>query len=258
MNVLFVEPPKDFWFVMGEYLPPPLGILNLASYLESKNKGVNIEVLDCQAERVNWRKLENCVESVKPDILATSALATCNTYTVLRTLEITKKVDPKITTVVGGQHFSSTAQESLEMYPEIDVVVRGEGEETFADLVQTLEKKKSLLKVKGISFKQDDKIVHTPNRPLIENLDDLPFPGYHFVKEHMKKYHFKMMVGANAGYALVEASRGCPHRCTFCSQWEFWGGTWRAKSPKRIADEIEYCNTEFLNDFPPSVNFREV
>jgi anaerobic magnesium-protoporphyrin IX monomethyl ester cyclase len=65
----------------------------------------------------------------------------------------------------------------------------------------------------------------------------------------MKKYHFRMMVGANVGYALIEASRGCPHRCTFCSQWRFWRGKCRTKSPKRIVDEMEYCYREFGSRF---------
>lgn len=249
VKVLFVEPPKDFWFVMGEYLPPPLGILGLAAYLETRNKGVDIEVLDCQAERVDWKELEKRIESFHPDVVAPSALATCNAYTVLRTLETAKKVDPDIITVVGGQHFTAMAGESLETHPEIDVIVRGEGEQTLAELVQTLEKRRPFSKVKGISFKHKGKIMHTPSRPVIDNLDELPFPGYHFVEEHMKKYHFKMMAGAKTGYALVEASRGCPHRCTFCSQWRFWEGTWRAKSPKRIADEMEYCYREFGSKF---------
>ena len=249
MKVLFVEPPKDFWFIMGEYLPPPLGILELAAYLEVRNKNVDIEVLDCQVERVDWKGLEKRIESFRPDIVAPSALATCNTYTVLRTLETTKKVDPDITTVVGGQHFTATAQESLGTYPEIDVVVRGEGEQTFAELVQALAQKKSLSRVKGISFKHHGKILHTPQRQLISNIDELPLPSYHFVADHMKKYHFTMMAGAKTGYALIEASRGCPHRCTFCSQWRHWGGTWRTKSPKRIADEMEHCYREYGSRF---------
>ena len=249
VKVLFVEPPNDFWFIMGEYLPPPFGILELAAYLETQNKSVDIHVLDCQAEKVGWKQLEKRIESFHPDIVAPSALATCNAYFVLRTVEAAKRVDSKITTVVGGQHFTAKARESLETYPEIDIIVRGEGEQTFAELVKTLERKKPLSETKGISFKHRGKIIHTSSRPLIKNLDDLPFPGYHFVEDHMKKYHFRMMAGAKTGYALVEASRGCPHRCTFCSQWRFWGGIWRAKSPERIADEIEYCYREFGSRF---------
>ncbi|KUK00550.1 MAG: Fe-S oxidoreductase [Methanobacteriaceae archaeon 41_258] len=66
--------------------------------------------------------------------------------------------------------------------------------------------------------------------------------------EHMKKYHFKMMAG-NANYALIEASRGCDHQCTFCSQWKHWKGKWRTKSPKRIADEMEHLYSEYGSNF---------
>jgi len=127
MRVLFVEPPKDVWFVMGEYLPPPFGIIQLAAYLEREVEGIGVEVLDCNAEKLDWRGLERYMESLEPDIVASSALATCNTYTVARTLETAKRVNPEILTVTGGQHFTATAQESLEAYPEIDVIVRGRG-----------------------------------------------------------------------------------------------------------------------------------
>lgn len=245
MKVLFVEPPKDFWFLMGEYLPPPLGILELASFLESKGGDVEIEVLDCQAKGLDWKGLERAVECFNPDILAPSSLATCNAYTVIRTLEVAKKVNPNILTVAGGQHFTATAQESLEAYPELDVIVRGEGEETFMELVQALNRKLPLSQVKGISFKYKGEVFHNPGRPLIKNLDALPFPGYRFVEDCMRKYHFTMMAGSKTRYALIEASRGCPHRCMFCSQWKFWGGIWRAKSPRRVADEMEFCYNEY-------------
>lgn len=249
MKVLFVEPPKEFWFVMGEYLPPPLGIVELAAYLQSQDKDVEIDVLDCQAERLDWKGLEKHIESSSPDIVAPSALATCNSYTVVRTAETAKRVNPEVKTVVGGQHFTATAQESLENYPEIDIVVRGEGEQAFAELVRELKRKNpDLSNVKGISYKRVSKVVHNPPLPLIGNLDTLPLPGYHFVEQHMGKYHFTMMAGAKR-YALIEGSRGCPHRCTFCSQWKHWGGTWRIKSAKRIADEFEYCYNEFGSRF---------
>jgi anaerobic magnesium-protoporphyrin IX monomethyl ester cyclase len=240
VRVLFVEPPKEFWFVMGEYLPPPMGILALASYLETKRKDVEIDVVDCQARGMDWPELEKHIESTHPDVVAPSALATCNAYIGIRTAELAKKVDPDVTTVLGGQHFSALAQESLEEYPEIDVIIRGEGEETFTELVHTLEDGVSPSGVKGISFRHDGKVLHNPPRPPLENLDDLPFPGYHFVEDHVGKYHFRMMADKEDGYALIEGSRGCPHRCSFCSQWRHWA-SYRAKSPKRIADEMEFC-----------------
>jgi len=244
-----VEPPKDYWFVMGEYLPPPYGVLQLAAFLESKNKGVEIEVLDCQAKHLDWKGLEKRIESFDPDIVASSALATCNTYVAVRALETAKTVNPNILTIAGGQYFTVMAQESLETYPEIDVIVRGEGEQTLTELVQAFAEKKPFSGVEGISFRRNGKILHSSPRPLIENLDSLPFPGYHFVEDVVHEYHFTAMAGPRTRYALVEGSRGCPHRCTFCTQWRHWEGRWRAKSPKRIADEMEFCYQNYGSRF---------
>ncbi len=249
MRILFVEPPKDYWFVMGEYLPPPYGILQLAAYLENNVKDVEIEVLDCNAEQVDWKGLERRIESFKPDVVASSALATCNTYVAVRTLETAKRVNPEVLTVAGGQHFTFTAQESLEAYPEIDVIVRGEGEQTLAELVKKANKKPSLSRIKGISFKHNGKIHHNPTCPLIKNLNNLPYPGYHFVEDVVHRYHFTAMAGPRTPYALVEGSRGCLHRCTFCTQWRHWQGEWRIKSPKRIAEEIEFCYHNYGSRF---------
>jgi anaerobic magnesium-protoporphyrin IX monomethyl ester cyclase len=248
LRVLFIEPPKDYWFVMGEYLPPPYGILQLAAYLEKQNKQLEINVIDCNAEGLDWQQLEKRIESYNPDIVASSALATCNTYVALRTLEIAKKVNPDVLTVVGGQHFSVLAQESLETYPEIDVIVRGEGEETLAELVKVWENNNSLSSIDGLSFRNNGEVKHNANRPFIEDLDDLPFPGYHFVENLVHKYQFKGMAGS-ARYALIEGSRGCPHNCVFCTQWRHWGTKWRKKSAKRIADEFEFCYENFGSRF---------
>ena len=241
MKVLFIEPPKDVWFVMGEYLPPPYGIIQLAAYLEREVKNVEIKVLDCNAQQIDWDGMEQQIASFNPDIVACSALATCNTYVVLRTLATAKKVDPNVLTVAGGQHFTATAHDSLETYPEIDVIVRGEGEITFADLVNNVKEGLPLFKIQGISFRHNGEITHNPSRSLITDLNDLPYPGYHFVKDCVQKYHFRAMSGRQMPYVLIEGSRGCPHRCTFCSQWCFWRGVWRMKSPQRIADEIDFC-----------------
>jgi len=249
MKVLFIEPPKDIWFVMGEYLPPPYGIIQLAAYLEKEAKNVDVEVLDCNAEQVDWKKMEKKIKTTNPDVVASSSLATCNTYVVAKTLETAKRANPEILTVTGGQHFTATPQESLEAFPEIDVLVRGEGEQTLTELVQNSSKKSAFAKIKGISFRHNGRIFHNPPRPLIEDLERLPFPGYHLVKDVVHKYHFAAMAGRDAPYALIEGGRGCPHECTFCTQWRHWQGKWRVKSPKRIADEMEFCYRNYGSRF---------
>ena len=249
MKILFVEPPKDYWFVMGEYLPPPYGVLQLAAYLEQKNDDAEIKVLDCNAEGLDWNGLEKRIESFNPDIVASSALATCNTYVAARTLEIAKKVNPDVVTVAGGQHFTVMAEESLKAYPEIDVIVRGEGEDTLVELAQAVAGGLPFSSVKGTSSRANGQIMHNPFRPFIENLDTLPFPGYKFVENLVQKYHFTAMAGKTTRYALIEGSRGCPHQCTFCTQWRHWGSKRRIKSPKRIADEFEFCYENYGSRF---------
>jgi len=247
LRVLFVEPPKQFWFIMGEYLSPPLGILTLASYLESHNDNIDIEVVDCQADELGWEGLEKRIASFQPDVVAPSGLGTSSAFPVLRTVELAKKVDPAISTVVGGQHFTALANESLEAHSNIDIVVRGEGEQTLAELMNALEEKRPPANVRGLSFRHEGRIIHNSDRPLISDLDSLPFPGYHYVKEHMKEYHFALM--ADTPYAIIEGSRGCHHDCSYCSQWRFWKNHHRAKSPRRIADELEYLHTEYESEF---------
>ncbi|MGZ4903913.1 MAG: B12-binding domain-containing radical SAM protein [Halobacteriota archaeon] len=240
LRVLFIEPPKDTWFVMGEYLPPPLGILQLAAYLEKHYEDAEIEVLDCQAKNVDWWGLEKRIANADPDVVVPSGLATCNAYITARAVETAKTVNPDILTVVGGQHFTATVDESLTTYPEIDVIIRGEGEETLVDLLRAHRDGRPIACVPGVSFTHNGSICHAPDRPLLMNLDELPYPGYHFVADVIEKYQFESMADASKRYALIEGSRGCTNNCSFCSQCVFWRRKWRSKSPKRIADEMQY------------------
>jgi anaerobic magnesium-protoporphyrin IX monomethyl ester cyclase len=249
MRVLFIEPPKDIWFVMGEYLPPPYGIIQLAAYLEKQIDDIELEVLDCNAEKVDWKAMEKRIKSSNPDVVASSSLATCNTYAVAKTIEIAKRIVPKALTVTGGQHFTATAHESLEAYPELDVIVRGEGEQTLTELTKRTSQNDNFSNIRGISFRSNGKIIHNPDRPLIENLEDLPYPGYHLVKDLVHKYHFSVMAGEKTPYALIEGSRGCSHHCTFCTQWRHWNACWRIKSAKRVAEEMDYCQKNFGSKF---------
>ncbi|MBN1280807.1 MAG: cobalamin-dependent protein [Candidatus Thermoplasmatota archaeon] len=243
-RVVFVEPPRTFWFVMGEYLPPPSALLILAAYVERELPDVEIEIVDCQADRLDWKSLEATIESMQPSLVLTSGFTT-NAYSCVKTCEIAKTVSTDITTIVGGIHFSFTAEDSLRSFPEIDYIVRGEGEETLVHLIRAIRSGQQPHEVSGISFRHNHTVMHTPPRPLIENLDSLPYPAYHLVEQNLKRYHFTMMAGRNTQYMILEGARGCEHRCSFCTQWNHWGGRWRTKSTKRIADEIEFLNETY-------------
>ena len=243
-SLLLVEPPRNFWFVMGEYLPPPSTLLILAGYIERELPDVELDIIDCQADRLDWKGLEHYIESANPSMILTSGYTT-NAYSCARTCEIAKTISQNIITIVGGSHFSFTAEESLCNYPEIDYIVRGEGEQTVVDLIKTIQDKQKINDVKGISYRKKSNIIHTQARPLIENLDILPYPAYHLVEKNLRRYHFTMMAGRNTQYMILEGARGCEHCCSFCTQWRHWGNKWRSKSPKRIADEIEFLHDNY-------------
>jgi anaerobic magnesium-protoporphyrin IX monomethyl ester cyclase len=248
LRVAFVEPPKEYWFVMGEYLPPPTASLQLAAYLETKRPQDEISVVDCQAEGLDWEGLEKRLTDIQPEVVGVSSLSTCNAYTVVRALETAKRAAPGAHTITGGQHFTALAEPSLMEYPAIDAIARGEGEETLVEFVEAVEEKRSLADVRGLSFRHGGEAVSNPPRPMIGDLDDLPMPGYHLVEGNLDSYHFKMMAGRKR-YVIVEGSRGCEHNCSFCSQCAFWGHRWRTKSGKRIADEMERCRDRYGAEF---------
>lgn len=242
-----VEPPKDYWFLMGEYLPPPTGLLALAAYLERELEDVEVEILDCQAEAQDWKGVEDRLISYAPDLVAASGF-TCNAYACARVAEIAKKVDPRTTTVMGGQHFTVTDRESLVSFPEIDCIARGEGERTLVDLMRTLREGRPLTDVDGLSFRSNGDVLRNRPRPLIEDLDSLPFPAYHLVERNLDRYHFTMMAGRKR-YLIMEGSRGCWHKCSFCTQWRHWNGAWRTKSPHRMAEEMAFLRDELGAEF---------
>jgi anaerobic magnesium-protoporphyrin IX monomethyl ester cyclase len=246
---LFVEPPKDYWFIMGQYISPPFGILALSAYIEKFNESVEIEVVDCQAEDLDWDGLEKRIYTFQPDIVAPSGLGTTNAYTVLRVAELAKKSDSSTTTIVGGQHYTALSRESLETNNEIDYIIRGEGEQTLSELLGCIEKGIEPSRVAGLSFRRGKSIIENHNRRMINDLNSLPYPAYHLVEEHMDKYYFALMAEKDSPFAIVEGSRGCRHDCSYCSQWNFWRRMHRSKTPERIADEIEIINREYGSQF---------
>jgi len=181
LKIAFVEPPTDFWFIMGEYISPPFGILALAAYVEEHNPGVEINVIDCQAEMLDWAGLERRLENLQADVVASSSLSTSNAYAVIRTADIAKSVNPETMTLVGGQHFTALAAETLQNYPVVDMVVRGEGEVTLSEILKSVGAGKSMKDIPGVSYRVKEGITHTCERPLIEDLNSLPYPAYHFV-----------------------------------------------------------------------------
>ena len=237
MQVTFVNPP----YPAGSHRHPPfipLGIGYLAAILE-KN-GYDVNVIDCQALKLTLNEVENELSKRQPDIVGLTS--TTLTYKpALEIIKVAKKAVPNCLTVIGGSHVTFWDEEALEECPQLDVVVRKEGEITFLELVQRLEAGESFGDVLGITFRKDGKTVKTEDRPYIEDLDSLPFPAHHlWPLDRLKKY-------GNVMFPLM-TSRGCVFWCEFCSAVRMFGRKFRMRSPKNVVDEIEYLHNTFGAD----------
>ncbi|RLE13156.1 B12-binding domain-containing radical SAM protein [Candidatus Aerophobetes bacterium] len=250
MKVMLILPPSKF--VLKDKLgitSVPLGLAYLASFIEKD--GHKVKIIDSNTLGYRIKDIKEEIEKFNPHLVGVTATTSC-IYDAYEVAKIIKEVDPGIKVVIGGPHVTFIAKETLKECPFIDVVVRGEGEETFRELVNFFESSSedtwSLEEVKGITFRKDNKIIETDSRSLIKNLDSIPFPAYHLLP--MEKYSLE-----GKRFATIITSRGCPFSCIFCSSSRLFGKTWRARSPENVIEEIKLLKNkygvreiEFLDD----------
>ena len=250
MKIMLILPPSKF--VLKDKLgitSIPLGLAYLASFVERDNH--NVRIVDSPTLRYNIQDIKEEIKKFRPHIVGVTA-TTSSIYDAYNVAKAAKEINPGVKVVIGGPHVTFTAKETLKECPFIDVVVRGEGEETFRELVNFFESSSedtwSLEEVKGITFRKDNKIIETDSRSLIKNLDSIPFPAYHLLP--MEKYSLE-----GKRFATIITSRGCPFSCIFCSSSRLFGKTWRARSPENVIEEIKLLKNkygvreiEFLDD----------
>jgi radical SAM superfamily enzyme YgiQ (UPF0313 family) len=206
-----------------------LGYLRAYAQSDSRLSGrVAFETLDLDTDVdpwwVAWRVL-----GLEPDVLAVSV--TCwNARAVYEVCRIVASVRPECAIVLGGPEVGPAAGEVLAAHPEVGVIVRGEGELTFADLLAELSGGGKAWRVDGITLRRNGEITATPDRALVANLDDLPSP-----------YLSGVLTPVDGG-AYLETYRGCPHRCAYCFEGKGYGRI-RSFSDERIAAEIDFVAT---------------
>jgi radical SAM superfamily enzyme YgiQ (UPF0313 family) len=232
MKIVFVNPRYQEWVKSL-----PMGIAYLAAV--ASKAGYEISVIDANAEELTTEEVLKRINSVGSDIVAVSSV-TAQIYRGWEILKALKGYRPEVTTVIGGVHPTSLPDESLAHH-FIDFVVRGEAEETFPELLNALDKRKSWKDIAGISYRMDQRIVHNPLRSLIENLDRIPFPARHLFP-FPRLYASPFMVRPR--YATMITSRGCPGGCIFCNK-NIFGFSFRMRSPENVVAEIEYLKNEF-------------
>ena len=239
MKVLFVNPPQTAskYKFMG-VIAPPLGIAYMAGVLQENN--IDVEILDASAEDMDFKDVEKELLKRKPDLVALTAL-TPTIGRALETAQVVKETLPDSIVVMGGYHPTFNFIETLED-ENVDIVIRGEGEYIMLNLVQALENQSSLHDVKGIVFedKNSKEIVVNPEAPLIQDLDELPFPALNLLP--MKKYR---LLDMDTHMTTMITTRGCPMQCSFCSSAAMHGKKIRERSIKNIVDEIEYLKTNY-------------
>lgn len=221
MKILFVVPNVELNISVSQVIP--LGLAYLASTLIED--GHEVDILDKRVE--SNAKMKDDYDLV--GITATTPL-------IVKAWEISKEVkefNPDCKVLLGGPHPTVLPDESLQQ-EAVDIVVRGEGEETIKEVCKNIEKNETLKGVKGTSYKENGKIIHNINRPFIEDLDKIPFPKWELFD--LKKYQPIQLLLTTKKSLNILTSRGCPYNCNFCYKGIF-GYKYRMRSVPNLIEE---------------------
>jgi len=217
-------------------MPPPLGLIYVATAAQ-KALGEKITIVDAYSEGLYAEEAAARVLAHHPDIFGLSVMST-NINRGLKLLQRVKKDRPAITTVLGGQHATLFDRLLLREVPEADMVLRGEGEESFPRLCRTLERNQSLTGLPGLSYRYGGKIIQGQPQ-VIQDLDALSFPD-HTIPDYQGYYaqwgHWQTGIGVPMTSIL--SSRGCPGHCTFCTRIPAELSRWRPRSPENVLQEL--------------------
>ncbi len=226
-DIILIQPKAGSFDMLGARCP--LALLSLAAIPDKK--GYNVKIID---QRINHDWKNELLNSLKKDPICVGI--TCMTgKQILYALEVSKivKEESQVPVIWGGIHPTTLPEQTLQN-PYIDILVLREGEITFMELIEALEKKSSLKNVKGIYYKENGKIIKNPEREFIKNLDELPDLPYKLVD--VKKYSSLDIEGSSLDFS---SSRGCPYRCSFCYNTYFNKNTWRPFSAKETVKRLK-------------------
>lgn len=232
LKVVLVNPAQ-----YAGYPQPPMGLALIAAILEKE--GYEVTVIDANA--LNLRPSEVTPLITGADVVGLTAM----TPTIGQAISIArhlKPANPNLTIILGGAHATLLPAETLATAPEIDIIVKGEGEKTIVTLLQALAEKQALDDIAGISYRQDGQIIHNPLPSTNVDLNSLPFLAYHRLP--WRKYRPHPPHGRAYPFAAIITSRGCPYHCSYCSK-PIFGSVFRAQNPERVVDEITYYQQRF-------------
>lgn len=228
LKIILLYPPTGG---MAEY-NTPTGLLYIATVL--KKNGYNVVLVDCSVEP-NYRQiLENEIKNT--DLLGVYAMSIHIKY-LLPELARLKKINPGVKIIWGGPHASLFPEQTV-LSDLADIVVPGEGEEVMLEISRGLESGRlNLHEIKGVTFKENGSIISTPDRDFID-MNELPFIDWSFLKKEVFEVVKRTII-------RIQASRGCPYKCTFCINVVSKNKKMRYRTANSVLDEIEYLYKEF-------------
>ena len=210
-------------------LRPPMDLMYMASSLEQHD--VKCKIVDYPGEGKGWDHFEDNVRRLRPDLLVLST-TTPTMERDLRAAQVAKSVRFNTIVAVKGAHFWRDDTRILKQHPMVDVVMRGEFEETISDLVSN----RDWSKVPGIIFRGHGRIVSTGKRPFQANLDLLPYPARHLTNNSLYR-----RPDTGELQTTIVTNRGCPEKCVFCLAPQVSGRENRRRSIPNIIGELENC-----------------
>ena len=206
----------------------PTSLGSLAGFLLDK-KIVDVAIVDEQLHPFNDQSLmEHLQNLATPKIVGISVL-TLNSGRAYELAKKIKKIDSSVTTILGGIHPTVLPNEVAQAQG-VDIVVRGEAEETLKEIVSNILIDKSVFDIAGISYFKSGKVVHTKDRALLKDLDKIPPFPYRLFENDLDRY---------PNFSGIFGSRGCPYNCSFCSSRSISGKKYRYHSVERVVSEIK-------------------
>jgi len=208
----------------------PIGLYYIGALL--KENHYEVEILNWHDINKTPHKIEETLKEKMPDVIGFS-IVHANRWGGIDIAKIAKQILPEVKIVFGGIGTTFLWKHLLKHFEEIDFAVLGEGEYSFLNLIQCIEKgdHEGAEKVKGISFRKDGQVIKTSNAEAVHDLDQLPMPSKYFEFQHLS------------------SSRGCPSDCTFCGSPQFWGRRVRFHSPDYFVEQIEHLYRKGIKFF---------
>ncbi|MFX1442881.1 MAG: B12-binding domain-containing radical SAM protein [Promethearchaeota archaeon] len=215
---------------------PPIGILYLATYLQNY---FDVSILDQFARGYSIEKTLNWIKQEDPDILGFSTITTAGTGVISARIakRVKEEINPNIKILFGNYHATFNDYRILNKYPFIDACVRGEGEKTLFEIAKKVEKGRGFEDIRGLTYRDNGRVIRNDDRPLIENIDELPFPNRKLLGNVKYKSKVEGLDIALGKFTSAASSRGCAFKCSFCSSAKFWN-KWRPRSPENIVEEL--------------------